>query len=106
MLVSVANLRADMVLATDVVDGLGRLLLAGGTRLTDKHLRYCQMWGVMEAEVVGDEPPPAEADPIDAAALESADAEVRPLFRRCDLDHPVVAALYRYCVQARARRRG
>ena len=106
MRVSLENLRPDMTLAADIVDGLGRLLLPGGTVLTEKHLRYCQMWGVMEADIAGDEPiEDPEMVALDPAALAAAEAEVRPLFRHCNLTHPVVDALFKHCVHARAVQR-
>lgn len=105
MRVSLDNLRPDMVLSADIVDGGGRLLLPTGTSLTDKHLRYCQMWGVLEAEVAGDEPPPTDDDALDPDLMASVESQVRPLFQHCDLSHPAVDALFRYCVLSRARRR-
>jgi hypothetical protein len=106
MRVSLDNLRPDMLLAADIVDGTGRLLLPHGTSLTEKHLRYCQMWGVMEADVAGDEAPPVEeAETADPVLIAEVEAALRPLFRHCDLGHPAVDALFKYCVQSRVRKR-
>ncbi len=106
MRVSLENLRPEMVLAVEIVDGIGRLLLPGGTVLTDKHLRYCQMWGVTDAEIVGDEPmEDPETAAIDPAVLASAEADVRPNFRHCDLSHPVIEAVFKHCVLTRASHR-
>jgi hypothetical protein len=100
------NLRPEMVLAADIVDGMGRLLLPSGTALTDKHLRYCQMWGVLDAEVVGDEPPEPVAEvAIEPAVLAAAEAEIRPRFRHCELDHPAMDTVLRYCIQRQALKR-
>jgi hypothetical protein len=106
MRMSLDTLRPEMVLAADIVDGMGRLLLPSGTALTDKHLRYCQMWGVLEAEVVGEETPepPADAE-VDPAHLAAAEAELLPLFRHCDLSHPPMETLFRYCAHRRALKR-
>jgi len=42
--------------------------------LTEKHLRYCQMWGVMEADIAGDEPiEDPEMVALDPAALAAAE---------------------------------
>jgi hypothetical protein len=106
MRVCLENLQPEMVLAADIVDGIGRLLLPGGTVLSDKHLRYCQMWGVTDAEIVGDQPvEDSDTVTIDPAALASAEADVRPAFRHCDLSHPVVEAVFKHCVLTRAGHR-
>jgi hypothetical protein len=63
------------------------------------------MWGVMEAEVAGDEVLTVEAvDAADPALLAEAEHALRPLFRHCDLGHPAVDALFRYCIQSRVRK--
>ncbi len=105
MRITVDNLRPDMVLAADIVDGGGRLLLPAGTALTERHLRYCQMWGIPDADVAGDDPPPTDdgAGGLDPAAIASAEARVRPRFRHADLGHPAVEALFRHCVHTAAR---
>ena len=105
MRVHLDNLRAEMVLAADIVDGMGRLLLPGGTTLTDRHLRYCQMWGIADAEIATDElaeaPPEATLDPERLAA---AAALLERRFRHCDRAHPVIETLFQYCVEREALR--
>ena len=99
--VTLEQLRPEMVLAADIVDGGGRLLLPAGTALTEKHVRYCQMWGVLEADIASGEGPPIEAEPvIDPARLAAAEAIVRPRFRHVDASHPVIEILLRHAVQA------
>jgi hypothetical protein len=99
--VTLEQLRPDMVLAADIVDGNGRLLLPAGTTVTDKHVRYCQMWGVLEVEIASGEGPPVVTEPvIDPARLAAAEALLRPRFRHVDQAHPVVDILFRHAVQA------
>lgn len=104
MRVSADNLKPDMVLASDIVDGLGRLLLPAGTKLTDKHLRYCQMWGILEADIQGDEPPVEEGSVLDPAALSAAATMLDPRFQLCNRADPVIEQLYAFCLQRQARR--
>ena len=103
MLVALDQLRPDMALAADIVDTGGRLLLPKGTVLTEKHLRYCQMWGIADADIQGgaasDHAPPE----IDPAALAAAENRLRPRFRHLDLAHPVIAALFRHAAESGAR---
>ena len=94
-----------MVLAADIVDSGGRLLLPNGTVLTDKHLRYCQMWGVAEAEVEGTEAAAPDADAeFDPAVVAEAEAAVAARFTHVDRSHPAIAALFRHCVERHLRK--
>ncbi len=107
MRVSLENLRADMVLAADVVDSGGRLLLPNGTALTDKHLRYCQMWGVAEAEIVGGEGAEPASDPgFDPELVAQAEAMLNLRFGHVDRGHPAIAPLFQYCVQFQLKKGG
>jgi hypothetical protein len=103
MRVELEQLRPEMVLAADIVDGAGRLLLPKATVLTEKHLRYCQMWGIADAEIQSDETTEFEIQVVDPVALAAAEDRARPRFRHTDPSHPVIAALFRYCAEASAR---
>ncbi len=103
MRVAFEQLRPEMALAADIVDGGGRLLLPKGTVLTDKHLRYCQMWGIPEAEIQGNEVAELETPGIDPQALAASEAKLRPRFRHVDLSHPVMAELFHHSAETAAR---
>lgn len=104
MRVNLDNLRTDMVLAADIVDGAGRLLLPKGTSLTEKHLRYCQMWGIADAEIAGEEREEAAEPAIDPARLAEAEQAVAARFLHADRTHPAVDALFRHVVLAQLRK--
>ena len=94
--VPINNLIHGMVLAADVRDRNGRLLLKDGTELTDKHLNILRTWGTVEAEVVGaseNQDGRACADAIDPELLVGIEAEITPLFRHTDLTHPAIKEL-------------
>jgi hypothetical protein len=93
-----------MTLAENLTDSSGRLLLPAGTTLTDKHLRYCQMWGIPEAEIVGNDPAESPEETLNPAAVAAAEARLRPLYRHVDLEHPFISTLFRHCVLVEARR--
>lgn len=104
MRIPIDNLRPDMTLGADLVDGGGRLLLPNGTVITEKHIRYCQMWGIAEIEIAGSEPeaePERAPDPVKVAAAEAA---VRPRFAHVQRGHPVIEALFAHCVQKQLQR--
>lgn len=104
-MVPIDQLTAGMVLAHDVHDRTGRLLLGAGTELADKHLYIFRTWGVVEADIAGsdgaDSAPalPAELDPL---ALSAAEAELLPLFRHADLNQPAMRELLRLAVERKA----
>jgi len=93
------NLISGMLLAADVRDRNGRLLLKAGTELTDKHLHILRSWGTVEAEVEGgvdeNHDGPKGADAIDAELWAATAAEVSPLFCHTDLGHPAIKELLR-----------
>ena len=106
MQVDIDNLRPGMELGTDLTDAGGRLLLPKGTVLTEKHIRYCQMWGIADIDIAGPaEPDLADAPVIDAEAIAKAEAAVEPRFRHGERGHPVIDALFRHCVQKQLARK-
>jgi len=87
-----------MVLAADVRDRNGRLLLKAGTQMTDKHLYILRTWGVVEAEVVNpdeNQERAVDVDAIDPEILAGIEAEITPLFLHTDLTHPAIKELLR-----------
>jgi hypothetical protein len=99
------NLRADMVLATDINDANGRLLLPNGTTLTEKHIRYFRMWGITEVEIVGDQPETEAEATIDPTTLAEIERALAPRFSHVDRGHPAMAALFRHCVLSAIKNR-
>ena len=49
-----SKLESGMVLAGEVEDVNGRLLLAKGEEIQPSHIRVLKMWGVSEVDIVGD----------------------------------------------------
>ncbi len=104
-LVSLDQLRPELVLSADIVDSGGRLLLPSGTTLSEKHLRFCQMWGVTEAEIRTDGAEAKETElSADPVRLEAASRAVLPRFRHVDPTHPVIEALVHHAVDVELAR--
>jgi hypothetical protein len=101
--VAVDDLEVGMILAEDVLDQQGRLLLPSGSDLTDRHLRAFQMMGILAVKVrgTGAEPPEPVLSP---EILAEAEARVRARLHNNDLEQPVIAEIYRFAVQREARR--
>jgi len=94
-----------MELDADVMDGTGRTLLRAGVIVTEKHLRIFHMCGIQELRIRregADEAPELSAEML--AARQEADDLMRPRFRRTDLTHPAVAALFGECVERAVKR--
>jgi hypothetical protein len=97
-LVALDNLEIGMVLASDVLDRNGRMLLGAGAELNQKHLTIFRTWGVAEADIAGidyaesESPLPAEITP---EALAAAEEVLQPHFVHCGLEHPALRELLR-----------
>mgnify|MGYP001272871874 CR=1 FL=1 len=105
-LINITALKNGMVLAEDVRDRNGRFLAAGGTTLTDKHIRILKMWGVVEADIQGvtkEEVEQKLTEDIDSATLEAAEKLTRDRFALNDAEHPAIRELYHLCVARKAR---
>ena len=92
-----------MVLAAEVTDRRGRLLIPAGEALSAKHLHALKMWGVAHVEIEGKGPAEPAASPVDEATLRRATEDVRELFSNCGLTHPLLAELHRISLERRAR---
>ena len=96
-IVALDNLTTGMVLAADVLDRSGRLLLGSGSELTQKHLVIFRTWGVSEANIVGpDESDGHVALPPDVSPEDLARAEesLEPIFRLAGTEHPVMKEIF------------
>jgi hypothetical protein len=103
--VAVDDLEPGMLLAEEVRDQQGRLLMPAGTELTDRHLRACQLWGILGVRIrsANAEPDPADL-PVSAELLAEAETLVRDRLRGHDAAHPLTAELIRICSLRTARR--
>ena len=77
-----------MVVVEDVTDSAGRVLVAAGIPVSERHLKQLKTWGIREVEIQ------EEQQTLGAAALDGAQEEgVRNRFSHLDLDHPLLAHL-------------
>ena len=106
-LISLDQLKKDMVLANHVKDLSGRLLAAKGLKLTEGHLRLFKTWGILEADIEGESSRDTEEDALvdlDPGLLKTAEELVRHRFMHSDLDHPANYKLFQLCVLQTAER--
>lgn len=91
-------LEIGMVLASDVQDRNGRLLLGAGAELTGKHLLIFRTWGVVEVDIAGADGLGSDAMiPADVSleALAEARKSLVELFMHAGLEYPFVQELLR-----------
>jgi len=97
--VAIENIEIGMVLASDVHDRSGRMLLGAGVELTQKHLVIFRTWGVPEVDIAGqgsDETADQVPADVDSRELAAAEQALIPLFRHTNRDHPAIVELMRF----------
>ena len=96
------KLKPGKILAQEVRDISGRLLLARGNEIGVNHIRIFKIWGVSEVTVEGpargNEKPDPESNP---EILEQVIETAKTLFQHADLDHPVIKKIFNLSVQFR-----
>ena len=100
------NLAQGMLLASDVLDRSGRLLLKTGTELTGRHLYILRTWGIIEADIVAAEdiyPDTAQDKAIDPVLWGVLEEKIMPLFLHADLSHPAMNELMCIRIQREAQ---
>jgi hypothetical protein len=96
--VDIENIEIGMILASDVQDRSGRMLLGAGAELNNKHLVIFRTWGVLEVDIAGmlgndaSEQLPADVDPLE---LEAAEQALSHHFRHTNREHPAIIELLR-----------
>ncbi len=101
----VEKAEAGMVLAGEVRDRRGRLLVPAGQVLEEKHIHALELWGVTHVEVEGEPGEELEEaeEEVEPWAVDAARADLEPLFAHADRSHPAVEELFRICLLRRAR---
>ena len=105
MPIPLESAQPGMVLANDVRDRRGRLLLPAGYEVTPRALRIFRMWGVTQLEV---EDPrtlsPSGSDPaIAPERFDAARERAEAIFCHADRQHPLMAELFRLATRRLAR---
>jgi hypothetical protein len=104
-LVNVDDLEVGMVLADEVRDQQGRLLMPAGTELTARHLRAFRLWGILGVRIQAKDQAPVPVEPpLSPEQLEQGRAAVLDRLRETDPAHPLIAELVQYCAVREARR--
>lgn len=78
-----------MVVAEDVLDRKGRVLIPRGAELSERTLEALAGWGVESIHVEGE----VDTAPLDPEALAQARSALAGRFTKTDVHHPVVSAV-------------
>ncbi|MFN8009170.1 MAG: hypothetical protein U0V70_19515 [Terriglobia bacterium] len=87
-----------MILANDLKERGGRVLLGKGAEITQRHLMIFKAWGVTEVDVEGADEKEGQEIPtesVDPALLEEIKAQADDLFRHTDPQHAANRELIR-----------
>ena len=97
-LINIADVRPEMVLAADVKDRHGHVLLREGEVIAEKHVKIFKMWGITDLDITGVDQEAIgarDAEEFDPALLEAAERVAGDRFRHADGNDPVVRELIR-----------
>ena len=102
--VQTEKLKPGQVLAEEVRDINGRLLLAKGSAIQPNHIRVFRIWGIAEVRIAEECPSPEKLDPrLDPEMVEQAAENMKFLCRYLDLEHPASKEIFKLSVEYRCR---
>ena len=97
-IINLEDIKPGMILEAGVNDWSGRLLVAAGSEIIEKHIRIFKIWGVTEADIQGidkEEIAAMRTAQIDPLLLQEAEAHGRKLFHYTRPEHPFIKELFR-----------
>ena len=98
------KLKPGQILAEEVRDINGRLLLAKGNKIQPNHIRIFKIWGISEVNVAGAENPKEQGDSkLDSELVHQARESMTILCRHLDLEHPAAKEIFKLAVQYRCK---
>jgi HD-like signal output (HDOD) protein len=105
--VNISKLQPGMVLAADLTTPEGRMLLPRAAVLSEGHIRTCRAWGIVEADIQGDEDEGGDRftafDQIDPEVLDACRIMAAQRFVLNDCGNPAVGEMSRLYVLHQAR---
>jgi len=104
---NLSQLEPGMILADDLTTAEGRMLLPRGAMLTEAHIRTCRVWGVVEADIQGEEEETDDRftsfDQIHPEVLDACKIMAAQRFVLNNAQRPVVREMARLYVLNQAR---
>jgi len=100
---TIDEIAAGDVLATDLTNSQGAVLIKTGTRIGESHMRMLRMWGIESIEIANAEAGGGETIEPTEKLLDQAEAEIKERFGD-SLGNEVMAEILRVAVELRAMR--
>ena len=98
-MIHINKLEPGMVLADEVRDIGGRLLLGKGKTIQPDHFRVFKIWGVTEVNIRGNNGDKEAAKPnLDPEQIEKIKESTLQIFCHNDLEHPAIKEIFRLSV--------
>lgn len=88
-----------MLLAKDVHDPNGAILIRAGVALTERHLKALKSWGVEHIAIQSAEELPPSLAAMDPSFIAETRTHLDLQFSLSNPDHPAVNALYEICLE-------
>ena len=107
-IINMEYIQEGMILAANIKERSGRVLLAKDSAITEKHLRVFKIWGITDADIKGietDELAANVAAQLDQHLLQEIEVQTRERFYHVDMDHPFIKELFRLLTIRQVRRR-
>lgn len=100
--IKLKDILPGMILAKDVKDLSGRVLLIAGNRLSENHTKIFRSWGITEicteSEVASKDPEKKTID-TESPEYKKAEKELQDLFRYTDMNNPVVKEMFQLSLE-------
>ena len=105
--IKIDDVRLGMVLADDVKNHRGLVLLRTGDRITQKDLRIFRMWGITEVDVSDSVKQSVDEHPsqLDVSRLKQVEKEAQVFFSHTDRNHPAIEELFQQYILRTARKK-
>ena len=98
------KLKPGQILAKEVRDINGRLLLATGNEIRPNHIRIFKIWGISEVNVAGAAKGKDNFDPdFNPELVEQAQKNMMMLCRHADMEHPAIKEITKLAVLFRCK---
>ena len=105
-IIKLKNILPGMILAKDVKDRTGRVLLIAGNRLSENHTKIFRAWGITEicteSDVSSKDLEKKEVD-TQSPAYKKVEKKLRELFRYTDMNNPVVKELFQLSLERKMK---
>jgi len=105
--ISLQNLKPGMVLAADIVENHGQVLLTAGSTINEKHINIFKTWGIPEADIEGideEEITISEALELDPELLKAAQHRADELFLFNNVKYPATRKLVQMYIKSEVAR--